>query len=234
MAHSHNFDPNELEKFSDLASQWWDPEASLKTLHDINPLRLGYIKSKTSLFQKKIIDIGCGGGILSESLAKEGAIVTGIDLNQSLINVAQLHLLESGQTVEYLCTSSEDMAQKHPDHYDIVTCLELLEHVPGPESIVKSAALLVKPGGLVFFSTINRNVKAYLFAILGAEYILKLLPKDTHDFAKFIRPSELSNWCLKAGLKPQDIQGISYQALYKRFSLTKDHSINYLFLAKKI
>lgn len=229
-----NYDTQELEKFAALAAHWWDATGELKTLHQINPLRLCYISEKINLAGKKIIDIGCGGGILSEGLEKLGADVTGLDLNKSVIEVANLHQLESGTKVEYLHTSAEAIAEERPGHYDIVTCLEMLEHVPDPASVVKACAALVKPGGHLFFSTLNRNPKSYLFAILGAEYILKLLPKNTHDYAKFIRPSELSQWCREAGIAPQEMMGISYNPLSQHFKLTSDISVNYLFHAVRL
>lgn len=228
-----NYDPQELAKFAALAAHWWDPTGELKTLHQINPLRLSYISEKVELANKTVIDIGCGGGILSESMAMKGAIVTGIDMNKSVIDVAKLHQLESGTAIEYRHTSAESIAIERPNHYDIVTCLEMLEHVPDPLSIIRASATLVKPGGHVFFSTLNRNPKSYLFAILGAEYLLKLLPKNTHDFAKFIRPSELNAWARESGLISQEMKGISYNPLMKTFKLTDDVSINYLFYATK-
>lgn len=228
-----NVDENEIEKFSKMAHHWWDTEGELKTLHQINPLRLSYILEKTAISNKKIIDIGCGGGILTEGLSVEGATVTGIDLNKAGIDVAKLHLLESGAQVEYLLTSAENIALERPAHYDIVTCLEMLEHVPDPKSIVAACAALVKPGGHLFFSTLNRNPKSYLFAILGAEYLLKLLPKNTHDYAKFIRPSELSQWLRQSGLTPLAIKGIAYSIFSQTFSLTDDVSVNYLVHAVK-
>lgn len=230
---NQNFDPQELAKFANLAAHWWDPNGALRTLHQINPLRLSYISEKMALQGKQVIDIGCGGGILTESMAAKGAMVTGIDMNKSVIDVAKLHQRESAIHAEYLCISAEMIAAERPGSYDCVTCLEMLEHVPGPASIVEACANLVKPGGHLFFSTLNRNPKSYLFAILGAEYVLKLLAKNTHDYAKFIRPSELSAWVRQAGLKPQEIKGISYSPFSKQFSLTNDVSINYLFYAKK-
>lgn len=230
---SQNFDTEELAKFAALAAHWWDTAGEVKTLHQINPLRLSYIKEKVSLTGKQAIDIGCGGGILTESLNQAGATVTGIDLNKSLITVAKLHQHESGTSVDYRHISAEDMANEHPGQYDIVTCLEMLEHVPDPASIVRAAATLLKPGGHVFFSTLNRNPKSYLFAIIGAEYLLKLLPKNTHDYAKFIRPSELSNWCKEAGLLPREMKGIAYNPFKETFKLTDDISVNYLFYAVK-
>ncbi|VVC76100.1 Ubiquinone biosynthesis O-methyltransferase [Aquicella siphonis] len=229
----HNFDPQELAKFASLAAHWWDAEGKLKTLHQINPLRLGYITEKVNLSGKSVIDIGCGGGILSESLALKGADVTGIDMNKSVIDVAKLHQHESGTKVEYLHQPAEIIAAERPAAYDVVTCLEMLEHVPDPLSVVHACAKLVKPGGHVFFSTLNRNPKAYLFAILGAEYLLNILPRNTHDYAKFIRPSELSAWCRKAGLTPRDTKGIAYQPFSKTFRMTTDISVNYLLHATR-
>jgi len=230
---SKNYDPQELEKFSALAAHWWDPNGELKTLHQINPLRLGYISEKVKLSESKVIDIGCGGGILSESMAAKGARVTGVDLNKSLIEVAKLHQLESGTTVEYITTSAESIAKERPAAYDVVTCLEMLEHVPNPLSIVKACATLVKPGGHLFFSTINRNLKSYLFAIVGAEYILKILPKNTHDFAKFIKPSELNAWIRESEMTANEMKGINYQPFNEVFKLTDDISVNYLLYATK-
>ena len=223
-----NYDPQEIEKFASLASHWWDTAGELKTLHQINPLRLGYISEKINLSEKNVMDVGCGGGILTEGMAKQGAIVTGIDLNKPAIDVAKLHLLESGTQVEYLHTTAESIATERPAYYDVVTCLEMLEHVPDPESVIQACATLVKPGGHLFFSTLNRNPKSYLFAIVGAEYVLKLLPKNTHDFAKFIRPSELNNWGRRAGLAIQELKGISYNPFSQQFKLTDDISVNYL------
>lgn len=228
-----NYDPQELEKFAALAAHWWDINGELKTLHQINPLRLNYISTKITIANQTILDVGCGGGILTESLALCGAKVTGIDLNKAAIDVAKLHLLESGVQVEYLHQSAEALAEKRAGHYDIVTCFEMLEHVPDPAAIVKACATLAKPGGQVFFSTLNRHPKAYLFAILGAEYILKLLPKNTHDYAKFIRPSELNAWARHAGLHPKDTQGIAYHPFTQTFKLTDDIKVNYLMHAIK-
>lgn len=229
----HHFDPQELAKFSEHASRWWDIEGPLKTLHQINPLRLNYINEKANLNHKHVIDVGCGGGILTESMASTGAQVTGIDLNKSLIEVAKLHQLENGKTIEYLCTPVETLADERPGFYDVVTCLEMLEHVDNPFIIIKACAKLVKPGGHVFFSTLNRNPKSYLFAVIGAEYLLRLLPTHTHDYSKFIKPSELHQWCLQANLIPKEMKGISYQPFTQQFSLTNDISINYLFYAHK-
>lgn len=233
-----NVDLQELAKFSELAIHWWEPEGELRTLHAINPLRLGYIQDQVSLKDKKIIDIGCGGGILAESMAKEGGIVTGIDLSDSALKAAKLHRLETLEhfpdiRLHYELIAADDMANKHPGSYDVVTCMEMLEHVPHPQQIVKACAKLLKPGGHAFFSTLNRNLKSYLFAIIGAEYLLKLLPKNTHDYAKFIRPSELSHWAKQAGLAVQNFTGIEYELLNKSFSLTEDISVNYLVHARK-
>jgi 2-polyprenyl-6-hydroxyphenyl methylase/3-demethylubiquinone-9 3-methyltransferase len=229
-----NVDQAELNKFASLSAHWWDTEGELKTLHQINPLRLGFIKEKAPLTGKKVVDIGCGGGILTEAMAKDGAIATGIDLNPSLITVAQLHLLETNTKVDYQTISAEDFATTQPASQDIVTCLEMLEHVPDPAAIVRACAEIVKPGGHVFFSTLNRNPKSYLFAIVGAEYLLKMLPKNTHDYEKFIRPSELSAWARAAGLAPQELKGMSYNPLTKQFKLTDDVSVNYLMHAVKL
>ncbi len=229
----HNIDPNEIAKFNQAAVHWWDPQGDFKALHEINPLRLDFIHQRASLAGKTVIDIGCGGGILSESMAKMGAHVTGIDMSEAVLNAAKLHQYESGTQVDYRLITAEEMAAEQPEKYDIVTCLEMLEHVPTPSSIVNACAKLVKPGGDVFFSTINRNVKSYLFAILGAEYFLKLVPKNTHDFGQFIRPSELSAWTRAAGLNIVEMVGLGYNPLTKQFSLNKDISVNYLVHAKK-
>lgn len=228
-----NYDPQELAKFAAQAAHWWDVNGELRTLHQMNPIRLNYINTHTPLEGMRVLDIGCGGGILTESMAMKGAVATGIDMNKSLIEVAKLHLLESGAQADYRCISAEAMAEEHPGTYDIITCLEMLEHVPDPSAIVKACATLLKPGGTVYFSTLNRHPKSYLFAIIGAEYILKLLPKNTHDYAKFIKPSELANWMRQAELIPQDIQGVHYNPLTKHFKLTNDVSVNYLFNARK-
>lgn len=223
-----NIDPAEIAKFSQLAAHWWDTHGEMKSLHDINPLRLSYINEKSPLKDKKIIDIGCGGGILSESMAKLGGMITGIDMSKEAIQVAKLHQHESGTKVDYFVSTAEDFAANHPGAFDVVTCLEMLEHVPDPSSIVSACAKLVKPGGHVFFSTLNRNPKSYLFAIIGAEYLLKLIPKNTHDYAKFIRPSELSEWARKSGLTVNTITGLTYNPLTKAYKLCSDISVNYL------
>jgi 2-polyprenyl-6-hydroxyphenyl methylase/3-demethylubiquinone-9 3-methyltransferase len=223
-----NADPQELAKFGELAHRWWDPNSEFKPLHDINPLRLDWIESHVSLIGQKVLDVGCGGGLLSEGMAARGAIVTGIDLSEKPLGVARLHLYESGLKVDYQLIAAEAFAEANPASFDVVTCLEMLEHVPNPASIVKACATLVKPGGHVFFSTLNRNPKAYAFAILGAEYILNLLPRGTHDYAKFIRPAELSRQCRQAGLSVGQIRGMSYNLLTKTYSLGEDSSVNYL------
>jgi 2-polyprenyl-6-hydroxyphenyl methylase/3-demethylubiquinone-9 3-methyltransferase len=228
-----NADPIELEKFSQLAHKWWDPNSEFKPLHDINPLRLGYIDHIASLAEKTVLDVGCGGGILAESMAGLGAKVTGIDLAEKSLQVAKLHLLESGKRVEYRKVAVEDLAAERPEHYDVVTCMEMLEHVPHPARIVAACAKLAKPGGHVFFSTLNRNPKSYLFAVIGAEYVLNLLPRGTHDFAKFIKPSELAQWCRDAGLNVADVTGMSYSPMNKTYSLGRDTSVNYLVACRK-
>lgn len=223
-----NADPLELQKFSDLAHRWWDPTSEFRPLHEINPLRLEWINARVPLAGKKVIDIGCGGGILAESMARKGADVTGIDLSDKALKVADLHSLESGVQVRYELIAAEDMAVREAGQYDVVTCMEMLEHVPDPGAIVRAAATLVKPGGQVFFSTLNRNPKAYLFAILGAEYLLRLLPKGTHDYDKFITPAELSQYLRSAGLELNGFKGMGYNPLTKVYSLNADTSVNYL------
>ena len=223
-----NMDPNEIAKFEALASRWWDPNSEFKPLHDINPLRLDYIDRQAGLAGKKVLDVGCGGGILAEAMASRGAEVTGIDLGEAPLSVAELHLLESGQSVEYRRIAAEALAEEMPEHFDIVTCMEMLEHVPDPSSIIRACSRLVKPEGRVFFSTLNRNPKSFLFAIVGAEYILGMLPKGTHEYAKFIRPSELDHWARQAGLETVDVTGMSYNPLSRRYSLGRDIDVNYL------
>ena len=223
-----NADAAELNKFSALAHKWWDKTSEFKPLHDINPLRLNYINDLVLLKGKTVLDVGCGGGILSESMAGKGAKVTGIDLGEKALKVATLHSLESGVAVDYRLIAVEKLAEKFPESFDVVTCLEMLEHVPDPASVVEACAKLVKPGGHVFFSTINRNPKAYLFAVIGAEYVLNMLPRGTHDYAKFIKPSELASFARSAGLTLQHQTGMSYNPLIKIYSLGSDVSVNYL------
>jgi 2-polyprenyl-6-hydroxyphenyl methylase/3-demethylubiquinone-9 3-methyltransferase len=223
-----NADETELKKFSELAHKWWDKNSEFKPLHEINPLRLDYIDGLVGLKDKRVLDVGCGGGILSESMYFKGADVTGIDLGEKALNVAKLHQLESSAKVNYQLISVEQLATEQPASFDVVTCMEMLEHVPDPASIVAACAKLVKPGGSVFFSTINRNPKAYLFAVVGAEYILNLLPKGTHDYAKFIKPSELSSWARQVGLTVSDLRGMSYNPLTQHYWLGDDVSVNYL------
>jgi len=223
-----NADPAELDKFGDLAHRWWDPNSEFKPLHDINPLRLDWIDQHVGLAGKRILDVGCGGGLLSEGMATRGADVTGIDLSEKPLGVAKLHLLESGQKVDYRKIAVEQLAEESPGAFDAVTCLEMLEHVPNPSSVISACARLVKPGGQVFFSTLNRNPKSYLFAVIGAEYLLNMLPKGTHDYAKFIKPSELSRWAKLAGLEPEELIGMSYNPLTRQYSVGRDSSVNYL------
>lgn len=223
-----NADPNELQKFSDLAHRWWDPKSEFKPLHDINPLRLDWIDANVGLAGKKVLDVGCGGGLLSEGMAERGAQVTGIDLSEKALGVARLHLLESGRSVDYRHISAESLAAEMPGSFDVVTCLEMLEHVPDPASTVAACAKLVKPGGQVFLSTLNRNPKSYLLAVIGAEYLLQMLPKGTHDYAKFIKPSELSRHCKAADLEVAEIVGMTYNPFTQRYSLGRDTSVNYL------
>ena len=226
-----NIDPVELQKFSDLAHLWWDPHSEFKPLHDINPLRLGYIDRRAGLKGKRVLDVGCGGGILSEAMSASGASVTGIDAGDKPLKVAQLHLLESGLEVEYRKMTVEELADEQPQSFDIVTCMEMLEHVPDPASAVQACARLTKPGGRCFFSTINRNPKSYLFAILGAEYLLNLLPRGTHEYAKFITPAELAGFCRRAELQVEHLTGMSYNPLTKIYSLVGDTSVNYILTA---
>jgi 2-polyprenyl-6-hydroxyphenyl methylase/3-demethylubiquinone-9 3-methyltransferase len=223
-----NADPAELAKFGELAHRWWDPQGEFRPLHEINPLRLGWIESLAPLAARDVLDVGCGGGILAEAMARRGARVTGIDLSEKPLRVAQLHLLESAQQVRYELAAAEDYAERHAGSFDVVTCMELLEHVPDAASTVAACARLLRPGGRVFFSTINRNPKAYLFAVIGAEYVLKLLPRGTHDYARFIRPSELAQWCRAAGLRAAEMTGMTYNPLTRRYRLEPDSSVNYL------
>lgn len=228
-----NANPQELAKFGDLAHRWWDPQSEFKPLHDINPLRLGWIDRCVGLKGKKVLDVGCGGGLLTEGMASLGALVTGIDLSEKPLGVARLHLFESGLQVDYRQVAAETLASEQPASFDVVTCLEMLEHVPDPESTVRACAALVKPGGSVFFSTINRNPKAYLFAVIGAEYILNLLPKGMHDYEKFLRPAELSRFSRDAGLAVDEIVGMSYNPLTRTYSLGRDTSVNYLMRTRR-
>jgi 2-polyprenyl-6-hydroxyphenyl methylase/3-demethylubiquinone-9 3-methyltransferase len=230
-----NVDHAEVNKFEQLASRWWDPNSEFKPLHQINPLRLDYIDQRVGLDGKTVLDVGCGGGILTESMAARGAAVTGIDMGQAPLEVAKLHLLESGLEVDYRRCPAEELAAEMPDRFDAVTCMEMLEHVPDPASVVAACATLVKPGGKVFFSTINRNPKSYLFAIIGAEYVLRLLPKGTHDFAKFIRPAELGKWTRAAGLETLDITGLTYNPLTGVYKLDpRDVDVNYMVTTQRV
>jgi 2-polyprenyl-6-hydroxyphenyl methylase/3-demethylubiquinone-9 3-methyltransferase len=228
-----NADQNELDKFSALAHRWWDPTSEFKPLHAINPLRLDWIQKHIPIAGKKVLDVGCGGGILTESMARAGARAKGVDLSEKALKVADLHGLESGVKVEYEYISAEDLALKEPGQYDVVTCMEMLEHVPEPLSIIKACAQLVKPGGRVFFSTLNRNPKSYLFAIIGAEYVLNLLPKGTHDYKKFIKPSELGEYVREAGFEMNEIIGLSYNPITQVYSLGRDTDVNYLVACTK-
>jgi 2-polyprenyl-6-hydroxyphenyl methylase/3-demethylubiquinone-9 3-methyltransferase len=223
-----NVDPAELEKFSSLAHRWWDPAGEFRPLHEINPLRLEWIDRRAQLGGKKVLDVGCGGGILTEAMARRGAEVTGIDLSEKGLRVAELHLLESQLAVRYEKASAEAYAASHPGEFDVVTCMELLEHVPEPAAMVEACARLVRPGGHVFFSTINRNPKSYLFAVVGAEYVLKLLPKGTHDYQRFIKPSELTRWSRAAGLRAEELIGMTYNPITQRYRLGRDCDVNYL------
>ncbi len=228
-----NVDQSEIDKFSALAHRWWDPTSEFKPLHVINPLRLGWIESITNLAGKKVLDVGCGGGILAESLSKAGATVSGIDLSSKALKVAELHQLESGTTVHYRSISAEDLAKQEPEQYDVVTCMEMLEHVPDPNSVVQACANLCKPGGNIFFSTLNRNPKSYLFAIVGAEYILKLLPKGTHEYDKFIKPSELALFTRQANLELIEIKGMTYNPITQVYRLGSDTDVNYMIATRK-
>jgi 2-polyprenyl-6-hydroxyphenyl methylase/3-demethylubiquinone-9 3-methyltransferase len=228
-----NVDPLELEKFSQLAHRWWDPHSEFKPLHDINPLRLDFIDRLAGLRGKRVLDVGCGGGILSESMAARGASVTGIDLADKPLKVAQLHLLESGLSVDYRLVAPEALALEMPASFDIVTCMELLEHVPDPALTVSACEKLARPGGEVFFSTISRNLKSYLYAVVGAEYVLRLLPRGTHDYAKFIRPSELATMCRAAGLTVDGVTGMTYNPFTRIYALGPDTDVNYILHATK-
>ncbi len=228
-----NVDAAEIQKFSELAHRWWDPNSEFRPLHEINPLRLKWIDGMAAIAGKKVLDIGCGGGILAEAMAGLGAEVTGIDLSEKALKVARLHLLESGQKVDYRLIAAEDLAAEMAQQFDVVTCMEMLEHVPDPASIVAACARLVKPGGWVFFSTLNRNAKSYLLAVIGAEYILKLLPRGTHDYAKFIQPAELARMAREAGLEVTELIGMSYNPLTKIYRLEADTDVNYLVATRR-
>ncbi|MBC7547531.1 MAG: bifunctional 2-polyprenyl-6-hydroxyphenol methylase/3-demethylubiquinol 3-O-methyltransferase UbiG [Polaromonas sp.] len=230
-----NFDPNELSKFSELAHRWWDKESEFRPLHQINPLRLDWISKIIPLAGKNVLDVGCGGGILADAMARQGAEVLGIDLATKALKVAELHALEAQtQGVRYREISAEALAAEQPKSFDVITCMEMLEHVPDPFSVVQACAALVKPGGYVFFSTINRNAKAFLFAIVGAEYLLNLLPKGTHEYAKFIKPSELAGFCRPVGLEHQQMRGLEYNPLTRHYWLSADTSVNYMIATRKI
>jgi 2-polyprenyl-6-hydroxyphenyl methylase/3-demethylubiquinone-9 3-methyltransferase len=231
---SSNVDPAELAKFSELAHRWWDTESEFKPLHQINPLRLAWIQTLAPLAGKKVVDIGCGGGILSDAMARQGAEVLGADLAVKSLKVAQLHALEAGtQGVQYREISAEDLAQEQAGQYDVVTCMEMLEHVPDPASVVKACSTLVKPGGWVFFSTLNRNPKSFLFAIVGAEYILNLLPKGTHEYARLIKPSELADWARIHGLDVKQMKGMTYNPFTRHYALGTDTDVNYMMATQK-
>ena len=223
-----NVDPLELEKFSQLAHRWWDPTSEFKPLHEINPLRLDYIDRVAQLKGKSVLDVGCGGGILAESMADRGARVTGIDLAEKPLKVAELHLRESGRKVEYRMISAEDLAREAPRSFDVVTCMEMLEHVPDPAATVRACAELLKPRGFAFFATINRNPKSYLFAVIGAEYLLRLLPRGTHDYEKFIKPSELASMCRASGMDVAGLTGMTYNPFSKTYALESDATVNYI------
>ncbi|MFV1972799.1 MAG: bifunctional 2-polyprenyl-6-hydroxyphenol methylase/3-demethylubiquinol 3-O-methyltransferase UbiG, partial [Thiohalobacterales bacterium] len=228
---THNVDPNEINKFEKLAARWWDPNSEFKPLHDINPLRMDYIERRSGtqgLKGKKVLDVGCGGGLLSEAMAERGAIVTGIDMGKAPLNVARLHQLESGLDIDYRQVTAEQLAQEQPGSFDVVTCLEMLEHVPDPEAVIAACTTLIRDDGRIFLSTINRNPKAWLFAVIGAEYLLNMLPKGTHEYSKFIRPSEMEAWARHSGLQLTDLTGMSYNPLTREYRLGSDVSVNYL------
>jgi len=229
-----NIDQREIRKFEDLAARWWDPRSEFKPLHEINPLRLDYIDRRASIAGKRVVDVGCGGGILAEAMNQRGASVTGIDMGEMPLEVARLHLLESGLDVDYRQMTVEALAVAEPGTFDVVTCMEMLEHVPDPASVVRACHDLVRPGGHVFFATINRNPKSYLFAIIGAEYMLRMLPRGTHDYAKFIRPSELDAWCRQAGLQSEELTGMTYNPLTGTYRLDPDDvAVNYIMSTRK-
>lgn len=228
-----NADPTEIDKFEAIAHRWWDANSEFKPLHDINPLRLNYIDERSKLKGKKVLDVGCGGGILAESMARRGATVTGIDLGEAPLSVATLHALDSQVEVDYRQISAESLAAECPEQFDVVTCMEMLEHVPDPASIIQACTQLVKPGGHIFFSTINRNPKAFMLAVVGAEYVLGMLPRGTHDYSKFIKPSELEQAARAAGLLLQDISGMTYNPIFQSYKLGKDIDVNYLMYFNK-
>lgn len=234
MTQTHsNVDPNEVAKFDALANSWWDQEGQSKPLHEINPLRLGFIEARSKLNGNQVIDVGCGGGILSEALAKAGAKVTGIDMGELPLNIAKLHALQSELFIDYQQITAEEKAQQAAGEFDVVTCMEMLEHVPDPVSVIQACADMVKPGGDVFLSTLNRHPKAYLLAVVGAEYVMNMLPKGTHDYKRFIKPSEMAQWCRQAGLEVQAMAGLNYNPLSKKYSLGDDVKVNYLMHCKK-
>lgn len=228
MPHTANVDPAEIAKFEALAERWWDPQGEFRPLHELNPLRLEFVRSRSALAGARVLDVGCGGGILAEALAAEGATVTGIDLAETALRIAELHALERNITVDYRLESVESHAAAHPGHYDVVTCMELLEHVPRPQATVARLAELLKPGGQLFVSTLNRNPKSFLLAILGAEYVLGLLPRGTHDYERFIRPSELARWARASGLTLGSMAGLVYDPFTRRFRMGADTDVNYL------
>ncbi|MCB6183129.1 bifunctional 2-polyprenyl-6-hydroxyphenol methylase/3-demethylubiquinol 3-O-methyltransferase UbiG [Leeia sp. TBRC 13508] len=228
-----NVDPHEIDKFSQLAHKWWDKNSEFKPLHDINPLRVHFIERIAGLTGQKVLDVGCGGGILSEGMAEKGADVTGIDMAEKSLKVAKLHLLESGQKVTYRCVPAEQFAEENPETFDVVVCMEMLEHVPEPASIVASCAALVKPGGYVFFSTLNRNPKSYLMAVLGAEYLLGMLPKGTHEYGRFIKPSELVRMTRGVGLELVEMSGLTFNPISQQYSLNNDTDVNYMIACRK-
>jgi 2-polyprenyl-6-hydroxyphenyl methylase/3-demethylubiquinone-9 3-methyltransferase len=234
MTKAQNVDPNEIRKFEELASRWWDRNSEFKPLHDINPLRANWIDNLAPLAEKTVLDVGCGGGILCESMAQRGAVVTGIDMGDAPLGVANLHKLESELSIDYRKSTAEEFAMDHQQAFDVVTCLEMLEHVPDPSAVVKACAEMVKPGGSVFFSTINRNPKSFLFAIIGAEYVLNLLPKGTHEYAKFIRPAEMATWIREVGLELEQMTGLLFNPITKNYSLNdRDVDVNYMLCARK-
>lgn len=233
MTTARNLDQTELQKFAMAAPHWWDPQGDMKPLHELNPLRVAYIAERAALAGARVIDVGCGGGILSEALARRGAHVTGIEASADVVNIAKLHLLESQLAVDYQCITVEEYAAQATEQFDIVTCMEMLEHVPDPASVIRACARLVKPGGHLFISTLNRHPKAFLLAIVGAEYVLRMLPRGTHHYAQFIQPAELDQWLREAELTLREISGVSYHPLLRRFDLSRDVRVNYLVHALK-